>query len=279
MHSRVTTGLFSFAVLFAATPAASAGETPEPPLVGSPAAEKLPPSVPPAGGLAALIIGSGTSNPKNGSQSGGRDCPGCCGPCRFGIVQMTIGPGQTQNFNWQINDAKGVAGPMPDANNQVDGWDLIRVKQILGSTGNLTWTATNTPGNQFNMALQTLIFPTTVGQDVQGPMNNFHAAPFAPPLPSDGNQSFSWPFITWQGTYTGPTDDATLTASTVFDLTNFDNRHPGTFSLHYDGANKAIDLVYTAPVPEPGTLALTVFGLAGILRRARRPAAGKPQTA
>jgi hypothetical protein len=185
------------------------------------------------------------------------------------VGQMTIGPGGTQNFNWQINDAKGVAGPSPDANNQVDGWSLIQVSKVtvgtITTSGDLTWTATNTPGNQFNLSLQTLMFPTTVGQDVPGPMANF-----APVFEGDSPPSFAWPFITWQGTYSGPTDDATLTADTSFDLSNFVNTFPaaGKFSLHFDGTNHQIDILYT--VPEPGTMALCGLGAVAAGWAARR---------
>jgi hypothetical protein len=197
-------------------------------------------------------------------------------PGRVTVGQMVIGPGGTQDFNWQINDAKGTAGPMPDANNQVDGWSLIQVNKVTVGTiitsGDLTWTATNTPGNQFNLSMQTLLFPTTVGNDVPGPMNGFHSGSSGPPTQFDGDASFAWPFISWEGTYTGPMDDATLTASTSFDLSNFVNTVPWfhPFSLHLDLANNAIEIVYF--VPEPGTLLMTGLAAAGFAFWRRRKA-------
>ena len=112
------------------------------------------------------------------TQNGGKFQAGNSpGKATFG--QLVLGPGGTQAFNWQINNATGVAGPPPDANNQVSGWSLLCAEKIVDpftgqtSTGDLNWTATSVAGNQFNMALQTLINPITVGQDTQGAMANF----------------------------------------------------------------------------------------------------------
>ena len=52
--------------------------------------------------------------------------------------------------------------------------------------------------------------------------------------------------ITWQGTYTGPTDDNTLIADTLFDISNVANTlslYPVyRFYLHYDGYSKYFPL-------------------------------------
>jgi autotransporter-associated beta strand protein len=220
----------------------------------------------------ALYKGAGTNFVNVITQNGGRVQAGNS-PGAFLWQSLTIGPGGVQNFDWQINNARGTGGPSPDANNLVSGWSQLQSKIVINSPGrsdgNLTWTATSVPGNHFNMALIALLNPTPVGSDNFGPMDNFHARLNAPPGTDDGDQGFVWPVFTWQGTYSGPMDDATLTADTNFDLTNFANPHPGTFSLHYDGANKAIDLVYTpSAVPEPGTLALVlVVALPPLIRR------------
>jgi hypothetical protein len=187
---------------------------------------------------------------------------------------LTVGPGGVQNLNWQINNANGIAGPFPDGNNQVSGWSLLGAEYIIepgpgGNEGNLVWTATSAAGHQFNMSLQTLINPITVGQDTQGSMAYF-----------DPTVAYVWPFLAWrangigQGTYFGPMTDAALNASVQFDTTNFVNDFPAgsTFSLHLDLPNKTIDLVYT-PVPEPGTFVLVTvagIGLFRVVRRTRR---------
>jgi hypothetical protein len=124
----------------------------------------------------------------------------------------------------------------------------------------MNWTASSTPGSQFNLSFQTLINPITVGQDTQGAMANFN-----------NQQAYMWKFIGWQGTYTGPTDDATLTSTALFDTSNFVNPIDptnGKFSLHYNAAGKEIDIVYT--VPEPGTFVLTVAVAGGGLIFRRR---------
>jgi fibronectin-binding autotransporter adhesin len=204
---------------------------------------------------------------------------------------LTIGPGGTQTFDWQINDAgpsathpgaPGAAGgASPSApSGQVSGWSLLAAEIIHnpgpthnGSTGNFTWTATSQPGSQFDFQLETLVGPfTPVGSTVDGAMSDF-----------DPTKSYVWPFAAWQGTYTGPTSSAMLTADTLIDQSMFANSlgtMPGTFSIVYNGNPQVIagvtfagslSLVYT-PVPEPGTLALV--GLAAVGLAWRRKANG-----
>jgi hypothetical protein len=138
----------------------------------------------------------------------------------------------------------------------------------------VTWTATAAAGNQFVFQLETLSGPyTPVGTTVDGAMSDF-----------DPTQKYVWPFVTWQGTYSGPTNTSTLTADTLFDMSTFANSlgtMPGVFTVQYDGTNKALDLVYT-PVPEPGTLALGAFaglGLSGMARRRARAAVEREKAA
>jgi len=229
-----------------------------------------------------LYKGAGYSGVPIITQNGGRVQAGNS-PGVSTAGSVTLGPGGTQNFLWQINNATGTAGPTADTNNQVSGWSLIKSLMITNpithqtSTGNLSWTAMPTAGNQFQFALQTLMNPTTVGSDNPGPMANF--------VPT---MNYMWPFISYAGTYSGPTGtpaqiDAQLTADTLFDPSGFANSLtggvPGTFSLHLDQTNQMLDVVYNgSPVPEPGTLALgslAGLGLGWMARRRRAKAAAQ----
>jgi hypothetical protein len=267
-----------FATLGLATnPAASQSESDEPPRADSMAAVAVGPPPPSIMDLGTLLRGHGTSPSGANGKTGGqpvRECPGCGGNRPNG--QLTIGPGATTSFVWQINDAgpsptypnaPGVAGPTPNANNQVSGWSLIVVNKIINpltgtfSTGDLAWTATPAPGSQFQLALETLMNPTTVGNDNPGPMGDF-----------DPRINYAWPFIAWEGNYIGPTTSAQLTADTLFDATGFANPILGTFALQFDSVNsKQIDIVYLTSVPEPGTLGLVAVGALGVWRAVRRP--------
>jgi autotransporter-associated beta strand protein len=191
---------------------------------------------------------------------------GAPGAATFG--SLTLGPGGIQNYGWQIDDALGTAGPSGATGTLVRGWSLARSSIVTNpltsqnTTGNLTWTATSAPGNQFDFALQTLVAPTPIGgPNVPGAMDNFN--PLA---------VYVWPVFTYQGTYTGPTGSATLTADTLFDVSGFANSFlpEGRFTMAWQPGQ--IDLVY-APVPELGTLVLTVagIGLGWVVRRGRNP--------
>jgi hypothetical protein len=215
----------------------------------------------------ALVKGSGFYQNAVITQNGGRFQAGNS-PGKSTVGSETLGPGGTQNFLWQINNATGTAGPTPDANNQISGWSLVLAyRGLVGeffAPGNLTWTATPAAGTQFQFALQTLMNPTTVGSDNPGPMANF-----------DPSRNYMWQFVSYMGTYTGPTGtpaqiDAQLTADTLFDATGFVNPIHGTFSLHLDQPNKLLDVVYTpSSVPEPGTLGLIGVAGAGFALRRR----------
>ena len=82
----------------------------------------------------------------------------------------------------------------------------------------------------------TLANPTTPGDDVAGSMDNF-----------DPSQSYTWQFIHWTGTYSGPTDVATLNAATNFDTSGFANAAGGHFSWRLDTTDRTLSLVYTPP--------------------------------
>jgi fibronectin-binding autotransporter adhesin len=212
----------------------------------------------------ALVKGAGTFQSGVITQNGGKFQAGNS-PGISRAESLILGPGGTSSFNWQINNATGQAGPTPDANNQVSGWSLLSVEKLVDpftgqlSSGDLNWTATSVAGTQFNMSLQTLINPITVGQDTQGAMANF-----------DPLKNFNWKFVSWQGNYTGPTTDAALSSTVLFDASTFVNPTDpaGKFSLHYDGTNKEIDVVYS--VPEPGTLGLVGLTAVGWVAYWRR---------
>ena len=170
-----------------------------------------------------------------------------------------FGPGGVNNYVFDINDAIGTAG----ANSNANGWGLVKAVQqsVLGtatSSGNFTWTAT--PTAKLTVAIDTLVNSTTVDTDVAGPMAHF-----------DPSQSYTWPAVRWAGTYSGPTDAATLTADTAFDVSGFLNPTAGAFGWNLDSADQTLSITYTpAAVPEPGTLALVaavaVMGMWGRCR-------------
>jgi hypothetical protein len=263
-------------------PVAAQVESNEPPFVDSAAARTFATAAPPVMDFAMLVRGTGHHQDRGaGNSSQSLLTPSPCGPCLpvNGNGILTIGPAAVNTFAWQINDAgpsvtfptaPGKGGPAPDSNNQVSGWSQL---QSLATTngithmttpGNLIWTATSSPGSQFQLSLETLLGPeTTVGTSPDGPMSDF-----------DPTQTYRWPLITYQGTYTGPTNAATLTADTLIDSSLFANAIPPTarFSIAFGGASGTapeIDLIYS-PVPEPGTLSLVAVGLLGVWRRYRR---------
>ena len=110
------------------------------------------------------------------------------------------------------------------------------------------------------VAIDTLLNPTTVGNDVAGPMADFN--PYA---------AYSWPAATWAGTYAGPATAAALDASTTFDTGGFVNPVSGTFGWDLNPTDQTLSLTYTpSAVPEPGTFVLTAAGLAWVIGRRRK---------
>jgi hypothetical protein len=177
--------------------------------------------------------------------------------------KLVLGPGGVNNYIMAINDATGAAGPTPDAAGHVSGWGLLKSVTAghpggPSTTGDFTWTAT--PPDKLTFAIDTLMNPTTVGTDVAGPMADF-----------DPHQSYSWLAFQWAGNYAGPTDDATLNASTAFDTTGFLNQVAGGFGWDLDPTGHTLSLVYSpSAVPEPGTLALVGLAAAIGWRQRRR---------
>jgi autotransporter-associated beta strand protein len=212
----------------------------------------------------ALVKGAGFFQNPVITQNGGRMQAGNSpGVASFG--RFVFGPGGVSNYVFAIDDATGTAGPSPDALGHVSGWGLVKAfKEHFGATttaGDFLWTAT--PNDKLTVAIDTLINPTTVGTDVPGPMSNF-----------DPHSTYSWPAAHWAGTYSGPTDAATLNVATSFDTSGFLNPTAGTFGWSLDPAGQTLSLVYApSAVPEPGTLALTAVTIAvggGLRRRLKR---------
>jgi hypothetical protein len=141
-------------------------------------------------------------------------------PGRASFGSFTFGPGGVTNYVFAIDDATGTAGPSPDVNGQVSGWGLVKaIQRPAGSVttpGDFAWMAT--PAHPLTVALDTLLSPTTVGNDVAGPMADF-----------DPLRPYSWLAASWAGKYSGPTDPEALNASTAFDTTGFANPIAGTF--------------------------------------------------
>jgi hypothetical protein len=201
----------------------------------------------------ALYKGAGTNFVNIITQNGGKVQAGNS-PGTMAFGRFVFGPGGVNNYVFAIDNATGAAGPSPDGQGLVSGWGLVKaVKEQYGATatdGDFLWTAT--PSNKLTFALDTLVNPTMVGTDVGGPMANFDPA-----------QSYAWPAVHWDGSYSGPTDAASLTASTAFDTSGFVNAAAGTFGWSLDVPDHTLALTYTpTAVPEPGTLALT--GVAAI---------------
>ena len=141
------------------------------------------------------------------------------------------------------------------------------------TTGNFDWDAT--PTDKLTIHLTTLLAPNDVngnagagggygqtGDNTAGLMSDF-----------DPTKSYVWKLFAYQGTYTGPTDTATLDASTAIDDSGFLNPHNGRFDLVLNQSSQEMDLTFTpTAVPEPGTLSL--LGLAKGLGWLPPPAAG-----
>jgi autotransporter-associated beta strand protein len=208
-----------------------------------------------------LVKGAGFFQNAVVTQNGGKFQPGNSpGVASFG--KLVVGPGGVNNYVMAINDATGTPGPMPDAAGHVSGWGLSKaLTTIVGgqtTTGDFTWTAT--PADKLTFAIDTLVNPTTVGNDVAGPMADF-----------DPTKSYSWTAFQWSGAYAGPTDEAALVASTTFDTTGFRNQLGGVFGWDLDSGGHSLSLVYTpSAVPEPGTLALVGLAAAIGWRQRRR---------
>jgi autotransporter-associated beta strand protein len=187
-------------------------------------------------------------------------------PGKASFGSFVLGRGGVNNYVFAIDDATGTAGPSPDAAGRVSGWGLVKaINQLVGGAstapGNFTWTAT--PTEKLTVSLETLVNPTTVGDDVPGTMADF-----------DPSRAYTWPAIEWAGAYTGPAEVAYLNASTSFDTSGFANPVAGTFGWALDTADNTLSLTYTpSAVPEPSALVLSgIAGAVAVFRPRRRQA-------
>ena len=212
-----------------------------------------------------LVKGAGFFQNPVITQNGGKFQAGNSpGAASFG--SFVLGSGGVNSYVFAIDDATGVAGPNPDALGQVSGWGLVKAtRQEVGTantSGDFTWTAT--PGDKLAVAIDTLVNPTTVGDDIAGPMADF-----------DPTRSYIWEAVHWTGAYAGPAEVANLNADTAFDTSGFSNPVAGSFGWSLDPADHTLSLIYTpTAVPEPGTFSLVAIGALAWVTRLRRRGAG-----
>jgi fibronectin-binding autotransporter adhesin len=207
----------------------------------------------------ATIKGAGLFQFTPVTQNGGKFSPGNSpGAASFG--EFKVGQGGVSNYVFQIDDATGTAGPTPDGQGHVSGWDLAKAVQTpVGSTAtpaDFVWGADS--AHPLTVAIDTLVNPTTIGTDVAGPMDHF-----------DLSLAYSWTAVEWTGAYTGPANVAALDATTAFDTSGIVNAFSGSFGWQFGPDGHSLDLTYT-PVPEPGTLLLVgaaSLGLGWVRRR------------
>jgi autotransporter-associated beta strand protein len=198
----------------------------------------------------ATIKGAGAFQFTPVTQNGGKFSPGNSpGAASFG--EFKVGQGGVSSYVFQIDDATGTAGPNPDAQGHVNGWDLARAVPQIGpvpTSGNFVWAADS--AHPLTLAIDTLVNPTSVGTDVAGPMAHF-----------DPSLAYSWTAVEWTGNYSGPTSVAVLDASTAFDTSGIVNPFSGSIGWDFGPDGHSLNLTYT-PVPEPG--ALILVGAAGL---------------
>lgn len=141
------------------------------------------------------------------------------------------------NYNWQIYDAEGTAG------SSANGWDL------MSATGTLDLSAL-TLGSQFNINLWSLSSTAPSNGDAI----NF-----------DPSQSYTWRILTAVGGITGytGTEQFNINIGPFNGTGGFANGlQPGWgFTVVQDGSN--LNLVYGAPIPEPGTWAAAALLVGG----------------
>jgi hypothetical protein len=237
----------------------------------------------------ALVKGAGFYQPLPKTINGGTFVAGNSpGHATTGTIVLG-GPndpnGGLSDFTWQINDAgpsssfptaTGGSGPSANAARQVSGWGtLLAVAGVspVTTTGGFRWDAT--PSDKLTIHLQTLVAPNDAAGNRSSSGGYGSAGDMTPGLMShfDPSQSYSWKVFGYQGGYAGPTDTATLDASTNLDAGGFLNPYAGRFDLVLNQSAKEMDLVFTpTAVPEPGTLSLVGLAALAAARRLRRRA-------
>ncbi len=167
-------------------------------------------------------------------QSGGIVSPGNS-PGTITASSATFLSGASYTLQMNNDGSTGSAGT---------NWDKIAL------TGNLDISSL-TSGSTFGLTLQTLN-----GSDVLGSLTSF-----------DPNTNHTWASVITTGGLTGSFASNLFTINT----TDFQNSFTGSFNLVQNGNN--LDLIYTAVVPEPGTWAMMVGGLAMLVVIQRRRSA------
>ena len=164
-------------------------------------------------------------------QSGGIVSPGNS-PGTLTSSSATLLTGASYTLQMNNDGSTGSAGL---------NWDKIAL------TGNLNVTALNAT-DTFGITLQTLN-----GSNALGLLTSF-----------DSSSDHIWSSVITTGGITG------TFASNLFAINTagFQNSFNGSFNLVQNGNN--LDLVYTAAVPEPGTWAMMIGGLAMLVAIQRR---------
>jgi autotransporter-associated beta strand protein len=155
-----------------------------------------------------------------------------------GTLQLAV----AGDYNWQIQDALGVAGTAYDTTNLINGATLDL--SLLSA------------GNTFNINLWSL---ASIGPDVNGNATNF-----------DNTQNYSWTLFSTGTAISGFSTDVFTINTSAFNGTNgFTNSLGiGTFNVGLADGNTDLVLNFT-PVPEPRTALLAGLGALALLRRRR----------
>ena len=191
-----------------------------------------------------LTVGAGASLGGNGTiggllvDAGGTLEPGMSPGTLTTTLNAAFGSGG--NYNWQLTNATGSAGT---------SWDLLSVGGVLDIAA--------TSADPFRVNLWTL---SGTGPDVNGNAANF-----------DPDQDYAWTLASATGGITNfSADKFSVIASATNGTGGFANTYGyGSFSVAQNGND--LQLVFTAAVPEPSTIASLTIGLSvGVWHLSRR---------